>query len=129
MTTLIRVCYQLLRRLPIATRTTNNDMPFTTDFDERLSEIDHYRLYPELYPWIGKHYRSQDTKILAIGESHTQPPHFLRYSTFCDQILCFFVVDLLGKPQKVAASCGLPKKTILSWLTQSIRRPAGGTGK
>lgn len=45
-------------------------VPFTTDFDQSFSQVPHYRLYPELYPWVGKHYVAQDTKILVLGESH-----------------------------------------------------------
>lgn len=45
-------------------------MPYTTDFDDSFSQVPHYRLYPQLYPWVGKHYLAQDNKILVLGESH-----------------------------------------------------------
>src|SRR5690606_29403658 len=49
-------------------------MPFTTHFDNSFSQVNHYRLYPELYPWVGKHYIDQETKILVLGESHYLSP-------------------------------------------------------
>lgn len=49
-------------------------MPFTTHFDNSFRQVNHYRLYPELYPWVGEHYMSQERKILVLGESHYLSP-------------------------------------------------------
>lgn len=37
-------------------------------FDEQMMEIPHYRMHPEMLPYIGRHY--QKTGILLLGESH-----------------------------------------------------------
>ncbi len=42
----------------------------STEFDEELSKIDHYRKnhHPEMTPFIGSHYK--ESRILLVGESH-----------------------------------------------------------
>lgn len=39
-----------------------------TDYDTALKEIAHYRIHPEMLPYIGEHYK--ETKLMLVGESH-----------------------------------------------------------
>jgi hypothetical protein len=42
----------------------------TQDFDDQLSGIAHYALYPEMMVAVGSHYRTSPLQILVLGESH-----------------------------------------------------------
>ena len=42
----------------------------TTKFDNELSLIPHFTLYPEMKPWIGNNYGHGSPKILILGESY-----------------------------------------------------------
>ena len=46
---------------------------FTTKHDEQLQTLVHYQNYPEMLPFIGTNYDSQEKKLLIIGESHYLP--------------------------------------------------------
>lgn len=39
-----------------------------TEYDTELRKIDHYRIHPEMLPFIGSHY--DNTRVLLVGESH-----------------------------------------------------------
>ncbi len=49
-------------------------MSWSTAYDRQLAGIGHYQLYPELYPWIGREFHLQPTRILVLGESHYLDP-------------------------------------------------------
>ena len=38
------------------------------DYDEQLKNVSHYRVHPEMMPFIGRNYPK--TRILILGESH-----------------------------------------------------------
>ncbi len=40
----------------------------SNEYDEELSKIEHYKLHPELMPFIGTHYN--ESGVLLVGESH-----------------------------------------------------------
>jgi hypothetical protein len=42
----------------------------THDFDDQLSAVPHYALYPEMMVAVGAHYRAAPVHILVLGESH-----------------------------------------------------------
>jgi len=46
----------------------NNNFESLDIYDERLKEIKHYQLHPEMLPFVGRHYPR--TRILMLGESH-----------------------------------------------------------
>tara|TARA_B100000809_G_C14969014_1_gene470180 strand:+ start:67 stop:756 length:690 start_codon:yes stop_codon:yes gene_type:complete len=44
-------------------------------FDKQLNEIDHYRKFPAMLPFVGKNYGINNSrKIMLIAESHYLPP-------------------------------------------------------
>ncbi len=43
---------------------------YSSEFDERLEAIEHYKIYPEMKPWVGSRYAHSKPKILIVGESH-----------------------------------------------------------
>lgn len=45
----------------------------STEFDERFAHIDHYRIFPEMLPWVGVNYALSFKKLLVVGESHYLP--------------------------------------------------------
>jgi len=72
-------------------------MPFSTEFDHSFSQVAHYKLYPELYPWVGEHYAAQSTKILVLGESHYLEPE----STYhLDAAAWYLGVDMSQRPDR-----------------------------
>lgn len=46
---------------------------FTTDFDDKLIEINIYKKHSQLLPLIGNNYLNQKKKVIFIGESHYLP--------------------------------------------------------
>lgn len=42
----------------------------SAEFDEALSSIAHYALYPEMMVAVGAHYRNAPLRVLVLGESH-----------------------------------------------------------
>ena len=47
-----------------------------TNFDSRLREIDHYKRYPAMIPFVGDHYESSEhRKVLIIAESNYLNEH------------------------------------------------------
>lgn len=42
-------------------------------FDNKLSQINHYKRYPQMLPLVGSEYQSNLRKIIVIGESHYLP--------------------------------------------------------
>lgn len=42
-------------------------------FQDKLSQLDHYKKFPEMLPFIGEMYESAPKKVLVIGESHYLP--------------------------------------------------------
>lgn len=43
-------------------------------YDGQFSHIEHYKIYPELYPWVGQAFHMQCPRILVLGESHYLKP-------------------------------------------------------
>ena len=39
-------------------------------FDAEFSSVEHYKLYPDLYPWVGQEYGQRIPRVLLLGESH-----------------------------------------------------------
>lgn len=39
-------------------------------FDAELSLAPHFKLFPDMLPWIGQNYHQQGFKLLVVGESH-----------------------------------------------------------
>ena len=47
----------------------------TEIFDSKLKEIDHYKKFPSMLPFVGKNYgKNNSNKIMLIAESHYFPP-------------------------------------------------------
>jgi hypothetical protein len=44
-----------------------------TDFDKKIQEIDHYKKYPCMMPFIGCKYNEAKLKLMIIAESHYLP--------------------------------------------------------
>lgn len=45
-----------------------------TDFDSALQDIDHYKVYPAMIPFVGSHYvSSEHPRVLLFGESNYLP--------------------------------------------------------
>jgi hypothetical protein len=42
-------------------------------YQDKLSQLDHYKKFPEMLPFIGKMYENAPKKVLVIGESHYLP--------------------------------------------------------
>lgn len=42
----------------------------SNEFDRDLTALPHFDKFPEMMPWIGSEYITQNTKILILGESH-----------------------------------------------------------
>lgn len=60
---------------------------FTKRYDERLRQLDHYRSYPEMLPFVGAEYDTASrTRILLIAESHYLP----EYSHVHDDALAWY---------------------------------------
>jgi hypothetical protein len=51
----------------------------TTRYDGELQKIAHYKLYPNMIPWIGEDYSLSKKKILFIGESHYLPKEIIAH--------------------------------------------------
>lgn len=49
------------------------DSLVSVEFDEALSQIEHYLAHPEMMAWVGRNYSAQAVKVLVIGESHYLP--------------------------------------------------------
>ncbi len=43
---------------------------FSMKFDSKFDDIEHYKFYPEMKPWVGDRYAEVGLKVLIIGESH-----------------------------------------------------------
>lgn len=54
------------------------DWSFDGSFDDDLKKIEHYRVHPEMLPFVGIHYK--ENRILFVGESH-----YVDYSRFTDE--------------------------------------------
>jgi len=46
---------------------------YSNKFENQLSQISHYKNYPQMMPWVGSQYGVNQKKILIIGESHYLP--------------------------------------------------------
>lgn len=47
---------------------------FNTSYDKQLIDIEHYKKFPQMLPWVGQYYGKKYKRVLFVGESHYLPP-------------------------------------------------------
>jgi hypothetical protein len=67
----------------------------TIEFDERMKEIPYFELYPQMIPFIGKHYASSEEKLLLLAQNPIIDEKFLLKSPEMKNILDnWYILDM-----------------------------------